>query len=585
MAQQFADGDVGGVGIVGQPIGQRIVERHLALLDELHDQRGDEGLGHRAHDIERRRRGRLCWIELGQAVGVAPGTAVGKDDFGGDARDAVLVALLGKRVAERVAQQDTQRDAGRRRAWRRAGTGRRYRRRRGRGRGRGGGRRAGDRPARTGRRWRRGAREHDACKEHNRQAYGKSRHEYRRYTQKRMSIEPITPSRERVAVSGTRDKVGRPLAVGYSRRALNASERKLEEELAAHYPSADLARGPARRGCSRSRRTAPRSAASGEPYVSHPLAVARILAELGLDPDAIVAALLHDIPEDTDYALTDIEERFGADVAQPGGRRHQAVQVRLVAQPRGAAGREHPQDAAGDGGGHPRRAHQARRPAAQHAHHRRAAARETAAHRAPDGRDLRAAGRAPGHLADQVGARGPVLQGARAGRIPPPGRAARDAAARSARPTSSAPWSCSATRSSKAGIKGELSGRPKHISSIWKKMQRKSAEPVARSTTSTRMRVLVDEVPDCYAALGVVHSHVAADSRPVRRLHRGAQDERLPEPPHRGHRARRQAARGPDPDPRHAPRERDGHRRALALQGRRQGRLATTTPSSPGCAS
>ena len=94
VAEQFADGDVGGVGIVGQPIGERIVERQLALLDELHDQRGDEGLGHRAHDEGRRRRGRRRWIELGQAVGVAPGAAVGKDDFGGDARDPVWSALL-----------------------------------------------------------------------------------------------------------------------------------------------------------------------------------------------------------------------------------------------------------------------------------------------------------------------------------------------------------------------------------------------------------------------------------------------------------------------------------------------------------
>ena len=50
---------------------------------------------------------------------------------------------------------------------------------------------------------------------------------------------------------------------------------------------------------------------SGEPYVSHPLAVAKILAELGLDPVAVTAALLHDVPEDTGYSLGDVEERFG----------------------------------------------------------------------------------------------------------------------------------------------------------------------------------------------------------------------------------------------------------------------------------
>ena len=56
--------------------------------------------------------------------------------------------------------------------------------------------------------------------------------------------------------------------------------------------------------------------ASGEPFVTHPIASAQILAELGLDTTAIQAALLHDVPEDTEYSLTDVEEKFGAEVAQ-----------------------------------------------------------------------------------------------------------------------------------------------------------------------------------------------------------------------------------------------------------------------------
>lgn len=55
---------------------------------------------------------------------------------------------------------------------------------------------------------------------------------------------------------------------------------------------------------------------SGEPYIMHPLAVARIVAEeLGLGPDPIIAAFLHDVVEDTDYTIEDIRERFGDDVA------------------------------------------------------------------------------------------------------------------------------------------------------------------------------------------------------------------------------------------------------------------------------
>jgi guanosine-3',5'-bis(diphosphate) 3'-pyrophosphohydrolase len=54
---------------------------------------------------------------------------------------------------------------------------------------------------------------------------------------------------------------------------------------------------------------------SGDPYISHPLSVARILAGLGLDDVTIAAALLHDAVEDTDVTLADISKDFGADVA------------------------------------------------------------------------------------------------------------------------------------------------------------------------------------------------------------------------------------------------------------------------------
>src|SRR5256714_7008198 len=54
---------------------------------------------------------------------------------------------------------------------------------------------------------------------------------------------------------------------------------------------------------------------SGDPYISHPLSVARILASLGLDDVTIAAALLHDAVEDTDVTLADISNDFGPDVA------------------------------------------------------------------------------------------------------------------------------------------------------------------------------------------------------------------------------------------------------------------------------
>ena len=53
---------------------------------------------------------------------------------------------------------------------------------------------------------------------------------------------------------------------------------------------------------------------SGEPYVQHPLATATILARLQLDRAAIMAALLHDVPEDTDVSLEKLRDNFGPEI-------------------------------------------------------------------------------------------------------------------------------------------------------------------------------------------------------------------------------------------------------------------------------
>lgn len=59
----------------------------------------------------------------------------------------------------------------------------------------------------------------------------------------------------------------------------------------------------------------PQMRSSGESYINHPLAVAKIVAEIGLDENALAAALLHDAVEDTDLTIEDVEEQFGAEVA------------------------------------------------------------------------------------------------------------------------------------------------------------------------------------------------------------------------------------------------------------------------------
>ena len=55
---------------------------------------------------------------------------------------------------------------------------------------------------------------------------------------------------------------------------------------------------------------------SGEPYINHPMHVAVLLSELGMDEDTVIAGILHDVAEDTATTLDDIREKFGPDVAE-----------------------------------------------------------------------------------------------------------------------------------------------------------------------------------------------------------------------------------------------------------------------------
>ena len=53
---------------------------------------------------------------------------------------------------------------------------------------------------------------------------------------------------------------------------------------------------------------------TGDPFISHPLETATIVADLHLDEVSVAAALLHDVPEDCGVPFEDIEARFGPDV-------------------------------------------------------------------------------------------------------------------------------------------------------------------------------------------------------------------------------------------------------------------------------
>ncbi len=90
------------------------------------------------------------------------------------------------------------------------------------------------------------------------------------------------------------------LSIQYNKERFNKAQNELIEQ-------ALLCASAAHEGQTRS---------SGEPYLIHPLAVAETVAEWGLDHEAIMAALLHDVVEDTDTTLEQLAEQFGPKVAE-----------------------------------------------------------------------------------------------------------------------------------------------------------------------------------------------------------------------------------------------------------------------------
>ncbi len=90
-----------------------------------------------------------------------------------------------------------------------------------------------------------------------------------------------------------------PLLTAYRRRHPKASVAMINRA----YETAKLAHRHQQRS-------------SGESYINHPLAVAQIVADLGLDEISLAAALLHDAVEDTEITLADVEKGFGPEVAQ-----------------------------------------------------------------------------------------------------------------------------------------------------------------------------------------------------------------------------------------------------------------------------
>jgi guanosine-3',5'-bis(diphosphate) 3'-pyrophosphohydrolase len=243
--------------------------------------------------------------------------------------------------------------------------------------------------------------------------------------------------------------------------------------------------------------------ATGEPYVIHPIASARILADLGLDMTAIQAALLHDVPEDTEYSLTDVEERFGPEVAQlvdgvtklskfstHSHEQQQAENIRKMLLAMAQDIRVVLIKLAD-------RLHNMRTLYGLPLEKQQRIARQTMEIYAPlaerlgiwqmkwELEDLAFKVLEPERFRELA----KLLDTRRRGRESYIERAIAEL-----RPSLEA-----------AGIIADIEGRPKHIYSIWKKMQRKGAE-FGEIYDVYAIRLLVDEVRDCYAALGIVHS-------------------------------------------------------------------------------
>jgi GTP pyrophosphokinase len=100
----------------------------------------------------------------------------------------------------------------------------------------------------------------------------------------------------------------------FSRAQPTGAVDRLLKTVRAHHPKGDVALIE-RAYAAAERAHAGQTRKSGEPYITHPVAVAQILADLGIGPKTLAAALLHDTVEDTDYTLDLVRADFGDEIA------------------------------------------------------------------------------------------------------------------------------------------------------------------------------------------------------------------------------------------------------------------------------
>ncbi|MCR4347596.1 MAG: GTP diphosphokinase [Sulfuricaulis sp.] len=259
-----------------------------------------------------------------------------------------------------------------------------------------------------------------------------------------------------------------------------------------------------------SRAHAGQSRISGEPYVLHSLAVAKILSDLGLDHETLAAAILHDVVEDGGIALEDLSKEFGASVAGlvDGVTKMKVIQE-FQSEPAGSR-REHAQAESlrkmllamaedvrvvfiklAD------RLHNMRTLSALPEEKQKRIARETMDIFAPLANRL-GIWQMKWELEDLAFRYLETETYRQVANAIAESREDREAYIAGFVETL-------AQELSRSRIKAEVSGRPKHIYSIWRKMQNK-ARHIEQIYDVRAVRVLVDSVRDCYGALGVAHT-------------------------------------------------------------------------------
>ncbi len=241
---------------------------------------------------------------------------------------------------------------------------------------------------------------------------------------------------------------------------------------------------------------------SGESYINHPLAVAQIVAEIGLDEVSLAAALLHDAVEDTELSLADVEAEFGADVAAIVDGVTKLERIRFDSREAQQAATMRKMLVAmardlrvliiklAD------RLHNMRTLAAMPADKQRRIAQETLDIYAPLANrlgiqelrqqleDLSFAARHPTRFAE--------LDHLVATRTPEREIYVAQAVAEVR------------SRLAELGVQAEVTGRGKHLWSIYEKMVVKGRE-FDEIFDIVAVRVVVDSIKDCYAALGTIH--------------------------------------------------------------------------------